>query len=112
MDNLSINQALGIWSELEQAYFGQNGFGGDTAEIYAYRLQQYHPGAVLMKEGTVLGDQARQEQADIAGKSLYNLIRKFRDDRECSIEVDGSDPEILLRKGLVHRCHVKVMREK
>lgn len=38
-----MTQALSIWSELEQAYYGDNAYGGDTAEIYAYRLQPADP---------------------------------------------------------------------
>lgn len=43
MHNVSMIQALSVWSELEQAYYGDNGFGGDTAEIYAYRLARQTP---------------------------------------------------------------------
>jgi hypothetical protein len=112
MENISITQALGVWSELEQAYYGDNGYGGDTAEIYAYRLQSYNPSASLMPQESEFGFQAKQEQAELAGKSLYSLIKKFCELRDCSIEVESADPEILLRECLVHRCHVRVLRNK
>jgi hypothetical protein len=38
MKSLSIQQELLVWSELTAAYYGENKYGGDTAEIYAYRL--------------------------------------------------------------------------
>lgn len=108
--DLTINQALGVWSDLEQAYFGQNGFGGDTAEIYAYRLQPYNPFAHAFSEGVGYGDKAKQEQAVIAGSNLFFLLRTFAKMRDVYIEVDGEDPETLLY-GLVHRCHVKVIHK-
>jgi hypothetical protein len=111
MENISMTQALGVWSELEQAYYGDNGYGGDTAEIYAYRIQSYSPSALIPLESG-FGAKAREEQANQAGKSLYKLIKKFCELRECSIEVESADPEILLRDGLFHRCHVRVLRNK
>lgn len=110
MQNISMNQALSVWSELEQAYYGCNGYGGTTAEIYAYRIQSCNPSIAFGKE-SVFGEQAIREQAEKAGTSLYHLIVKFRADRPCSIDVDGCDPEVLLREGLVNRCHIRVFRE-
>jgi hypothetical protein len=106
--DITLNQALSVWSDLEQAYFGKNGFGGDTAEIYAYRLQPYNPSAHLNE--TVIGEKAKREQAVIAGSNLFFLLRTFMKMRDCYIEVDGEDPETLLH-GLVHRCHAKVIHK-
>ena len=38
MKNLSPVQACLIWSDLEQAYYGDAAYGGDVAEIYAYKF--------------------------------------------------------------------------
>ena len=40
---ISQSQLLHVWSELDDAYYGKNGFGSYTAEIYAYTLAEYHP---------------------------------------------------------------------
>ena len=45
MTNLSMAQALSLWTDLMQAEFNRHGFCGDTAEIYAYRLQPCCPSA-------------------------------------------------------------------
>src|SRR4029077_10071158 len=36
--DLPLDAVLGIWSELEAARLGKNGYGSTVAEIYAYRL--------------------------------------------------------------------------
>lgn len=43
MHRLSLVQALSLWSDLDDAYYGKSGFGGEVAEIYAYRLMPYAP---------------------------------------------------------------------
>ena len=102
MIDLTMRQALEIWSELEQAYFGKNGYGGDTAEIYAYRVQTRSP---LGEAGNGV---AMRERALQAGENLISLIRIFMNMRDCEILVDGHGPE-LLRGGFDHRVHVKVI---
>src|SRR5262249_25383349 len=75
MHNLSMAQALLIWSELMDAYHGKNGFGGDTAEIYMYRLMPYDPALVhdptADHNGTV----------DQANRSLCSLLLFFEQAR-------------------------------
>lgn len=106
--DLTLNQALGVWSDLEAAYYGKSGYGGDTAEIYAFRIQPYRPSVEL--PNTQLGAEAIAEQAMIAGKNLHWLIDKFVDLHDCRIEVDGQNPAILLG-GFDYRCHVKVIHK-
>ena len=43
MSHMSIPQALDVWHDLELARRGEHGFGGHTAEIYAYRLAAESP---------------------------------------------------------------------
>jgi hypothetical protein len=38
MLNISLPNALSIWSDLEAALYGVNNYGGTVAEIYAYRI--------------------------------------------------------------------------
>ncbi len=106
MHNISMIQALKVWSELWQAYFGENGFGGNTAEIYAYRLQPRNPifesciGAFL-EEKERLGLQA--------ATSLHALLDKFATDANCSIEVNGKAfGSWVKEEPFAHRVHVTV----
>ncbi len=65
LETISMDQALDVWSELEAAYYGKNGFGGDTAEIYVYRLMQGSPSPDD-------DDYLRANQA------LFSLLRRFQ----------------------------------
>lgn len=65
--------ALGVWHELELALAGRNGFGGDVAEIYAYRLVPGGASALA----AVVGNPAVTENARLAGKNMTALLRRF-----------------------------------
>ena len=114
MENISMNQALGVWSELWQAFYGENGYGGDTAEVYAYTLMPHIP--ALAKETTddaksSIFKEIQEETALSAAKSLYALLSKFSKDNECKIEIEGDElGEWLLKTPFRHRWHVKIIR--
>jgi hypothetical protein len=76
-DHLSIEATLGIWSELEAARCGKNGYGGTVAEIYAYRLL---PGLSPLAYRGVAGEQHedRLACANTAGANLTTILRQFR----------------------------------
>ena len=100
-------QALEIWSELWQAYFGKNGYGGDTAEIYTYCVMPDSPGKNLNEE--------RQSEYGLqAAKSLYSLLTKFSHDYDCKIEIMTTRDigkeigEWMFEEPLFHLCHVRV----
>ena len=115
MHRLSMVQALSIWSELEAAYYGKNGFGGDTAEIYMYRLMSRCPRAEdgrrqenppgLIREGL-------EEQTRDANESLYALLKHFVDSTShVLIKVNGRElGEWLKTAGCDHRVQVQVIR--
>lgn len=114
MHNLSLIQALGIWSDLEQAYFGENHYGSDTAEIYVYRLMPYRPLAhnPLAKE-TPWGIEEKKKAVQEANTSLYNLLKYFSHYRNCRIKVEDTN----LGKWIIpsensHRWHVQVIPRK
>jgi hypothetical protein len=73
--DLSIDDVLGVWQELELALAGKNGYGGDVAEIYAYRLVptslRHHP-----------QDEA---QAQIAGRNMTFILRRFAESHEGAV---------------------------
>jgi hypothetical protein len=109
MNNISMNQVLSIWSELWQAYYGKNGFGGDTAEIYAYRLMPYSPSLHMTGETF---KESNDELRINAVNSLVTLCNKFAKDNDCTIKIDNlpSDRWIsVIGREFDHRCHVKVI---
>ena len=88
MFNITLGQALDVWTQLERAYHGTNSYGGHEAEIYAYELQQCDPTAERGKGSS--GDRAREEAARNASQSLYELLLRFFRNRGAVIHVDGN----------------------
>jgi hypothetical protein len=80
---ISINELLKLWGELVECYYGVHGYGGDKAEIYAYRLQQYSPRAHIHRD-----QQAQQECANMAAGALVALCQSFEAEYNCRIEID------------------------
>lgn len=106
MEHISMLQALTVWSELWQAYYVKNGYGGDTAEIYAYTLQ---PRCPIMEQPLDSLPEVGIELGLQAAKSLYAILCLFREKHDCSIEVNGKVlGEWFADTPFVHRCHVKV----
>lgn len=109
--DISIRQACGIWGELMNCYYGRNGFGTHTAEIYAYRLMPFDP-RLLTKKEKDLQDILR------AAKALVDLMDMFCEeyDTEFKVEVSGNDLKdrhlwlIQHGAGFDHRVHVTCTR--
>ena len=99
MINLSQNQLLELWSDFEQAYYGDHPYGGDTAEIYAYRLLQYDP---------TQSRPWRDEQRIQATNSLRAVLDLFCKKRSCRATIDGV-PRTKWKSRFDHRCHVKIV---
>lgn len=76
----SIHQAVGIWTELLYCYEKRNGFGTDTAEIYAYRLMPYNPTAVIHGKD-------KEEDIILASKSLIALIDMFCEEYDTDFKI-------------------------
>jgi hypothetical protein len=113
MHSLSMTQALSIWSDLEAAYYGKNGFGGDTAEIYIYRAMPYDPSVARIEHASTVdimdGDGAGSTY-DRANESLHALFAHFSKTHEARIEVEGRElGEWLKTARYLHRIHVKVV---
>ena len=77
MINLSMTQALDLWSDFVACYYGKHIFVFNTAEIYAYRLAQQHEPAGLQDE---------EVQAQVA-KSLTEILRLFCERYDCTAEI-------------------------
>jgi hypothetical protein len=103
--DISLLQALDIWSELEQAYHGTNPYGGDTAEIYACRLVVAH----------VHHSETEKEVALDASRNLHALLWWFARKRHADVMINvGRDhdgeplSDALLTQLITHRIHVRV----
>jgi hypothetical protein len=120
MINLSMTQAIELWDELRDCLEGCNRYGGDTAEIYAYRLTKHH----VPTKGT--GPSYPDEDEFQIAASLTNLVQHFCYRHECKAEItcSGSTIQGIVRifpqlgKGgsvppfpFSHRAHVKIIRE-
>jgi hypothetical protein len=110
MHNLSIIQALDIWTDLIHAYYGKNLFGKDTAEIYAYRLLPYSPRKI---------EDVEEFQCQ-AAQSLTHLLQLFCESHDCMAHVQHSGSAVTgtvrIPGGSVapfsHRVHVRIERSK
>ena len=114
----TIRQAVGIWDELVDAYYGRNGYGGQTAEIYSYRLEQYSPGVHKFSDDKIpsmyLNDAKRI--AIEAAQSLIDIIKLFLEKYNSDITVENMtipiwENKIKQGKFLSHRYHVTVLRK-
>jgi len=123
--NLSLTQALEIYEELLEAYQGTNGFGGNVAEIYAYRLSPEDPSAEVayrkmneIKPGDLLHT-ALIERGMIAAYNLKILIEFFikrHEDAKVTIEMYDDKKKTwifapykkVLKTPFIHRCHVRI----
>lgn len=114
MINISLPDALKLWSELEAAYYGDNKFGGTVAEIYAYTVKPLSflaHGAYESQDLSGLPGAALRAEAKENGQTLYELLKLFQRTHRCSIEVDGMSPKKALlhpNRLFVHRCHVAI----
>lgn len=111
MLNLGLNQILALWSELEAAFYGKNGYGGDTAEIYIYRLMGDVPnvfGDEALAQPGARGDSVR-EAYDRANASLHAVLAHFAETRDAHIEIDGRELGAWVKdERFTHRVHVRV----
>jgi len=73
-DDPSVDDAIGVWHDLERALAGKNGYGGDVAEIYAYLLL---PGGAKALASSLASAPKTDEPALLAGKNMTRLLRRF-----------------------------------
>lgn len=110
MINLSQKQLVSVWSDLEQAYFKKNRFGGNTAEIYAYRFHGHSPTlAAPCAESGFLYD-LQVEQYRECAKTFVAVLEWFAKERNCKIFIDDLTLSAWKRKNkeFVHRAHVRI----
>ena len=101
----SIDQWLSVWDDLTRAYFGKNGFGGNTAEIYAYRFFPYSP-----RESSVLTKEETDEQNQLAKEAFTLIVQRFMHQWNCEVSIDGLEWFAwFLKDTFDYRCAVQVI---
>jgi len=111
--NMSTENALEVWSELTDSLHGCHGYGGDVAEIYAYRLLPGFTNAWTNPDSVILGDDYKK-LTYTAGRNLLQLCKKFSIDNETKVQIEIGDvfKDVWKIKedefNSVHREHVKV----
>jgi len=97
MHNLSMVQALSLWSDLEAAYYGKHHYGGDVAEIYIVRA--------------MTRDEKLVDSIMDANQSLYALFTHFIETHDAIIEINKRElGEWMKTAAFDHRIHVRVRR--
>lgn len=64
-------ELMKLWGELVECYHGVHSYGGDSAQIYAYRLMRYRPTVISGNPVAVAEEQIA------AGQRLLELARLF-----------------------------------
>lgn len=108
MTNISKQQLITLWVELEDAYNGVNGFGSDTAEIYAYTLQPRSPGYEAGSQAPSFLEAHIELELDTS-KSLYEVLMLFKEKRQCLIFIEEKRlGKWLLKERFHHRLHIRI----
>jgi len=81
---VALIELLGIWAELVEAKEGVNGFGGNVAEIYEYRLQRRNP---LDEDLVSKGEPV--PPSDEAAEALQEILCLFAKEYRTAIWCDG-----------------------
>jgi hypothetical protein len=111
MIDLSQRQLLKLWPELDDALYGKNGFGADTAEIYAYTVLPADPSADSASPAA-MREEARRENALQAARTLHAVLVLFSEIRDCVITVDDDRlGKWMLTWEFEHRVHITVRKK-
>lgn len=111
MFSCSLDSILDLWVELCQALTGEHGYGGHTAEIYAYRFEQYEPRIHrrdLFKAPRV--DDLMVHQYKTAS-SLVAIVNHFCRRMDGEAKINGLPPDRWLSefgKNFDWRCYVEI----
>ncbi len=116
MINVSIAQLLSIWSDLDDAYYGEASHG-DTVEILMLRLSPRDLVAEYQESHSAgkFGIEELAVQTKQARESLCNILEHFSKSRNVDILVDGVKPSVYVKDIKVARSvypsvNVKVIR--
>lgn len=112
---ISIEQALEIYDELIDAKNGVNGFGGEMAEIYVFRLMPFSPVYSMENEGKCWDEENRMMEKK-AAEDFHSLCHIFAKKHSVSININDVDMHQWISKvrsgefRFYHRVHVEVKK--
>ncbi len=108
--NIPMIEVLKVWGELVECLHGANGYGGDTAELYAYRFAGDSPSRRLLDK-SVRGE-ADAAAALEARQALHSLLSIFEGVYGARCTVNGMSlmlwHSMKNKEPFDHRVHVKV----
>jgi len=108
-------EAMKIWGEIVECLHNKNRYGGNIAEIYAYRLEPF-----IARARARLDEMSEKEEIEFtheAAMNLGNILETFIEVYECKIFVEEQKfstwfNNIKKRKNTYyHRYHIKVKKE-
>ena len=103
---MTTDRALEVWSLLESAYYNDNSYGGNEAEIYIYMFMAHCP--VVISRNS-LACQMRLDAYESANIAMYELFNKFSKHRGVKLTVEDKPlGKWIKTAGFQHRVHVKV----
>ena len=122
---LSCNtlEAMKIWGELVQCYYGENKYASTTAEIYSYKLEPYTPAlhktyasGLEMEDAVVYTRKDIEKFLSEAAMSLAEIVEQFCIVFDCDAIMDGKTIEewkkkISNKEGLMRRYHVEIIND-
>lgn len=107
---------LRLWGSLVEAVHGVNGFGGDTAEVYAYTLLPDNPTRYAKRHDGRVPDHvttAEREDAEAAADVLAFVLALFVEEYERTAFVnDIPFPAARVVPQTLHRWHVRICPRK
>jgi hypothetical protein len=110
---MTLDQALDLWCDFEDALHGRSGFGGHVAEIYAYRCGPTHPSANVNDPPLSYGWGTAREDGEKAAAGLTLLAMVFESKRSAIVEVETAEGFQRISVGspvkpFSHRVNVRV----
>lgn len=106
---MPLGEIIAVWTELVEAYHGVNHFGGNVAELYAYRFHGFSPTAHYHRD-TETGKEAVTDLNASAKQAMHSLLLAFRKAFPCRIRIDGVTLNEWRSSGhpFDHRAHVEI----
>ena len=116
--DLSISQAVDVWSSLCDSYYGQSDWGDNSTEIYAYMVSpNSHFLNVLRgspeEEHTSSYLEEKRRVSMIAAQNLVDLLCAFSEKYpDCDIFLEGEPLGTWFAgQEFNHRAHVEIKRK-
>jgi hypothetical protein len=109
MLSCSTLEAMKIWGELVECYYGENKYASTEAEIYSYRLETYTPSVHQMNAQ----DDRALEIAKEAALSLASIVEQFCVAYKSTVTIEGKSLRTFRNnakrgEGLMVRYHVEI----